>query len=293
MATQTPERPAASAPASVPPESDPVAQTLAFIQPWIEFVPPRQRRLGLFIALALLIHILAFFSIRIVTTRAELRHQPRTHVAVDAPPSDSAGAVSPDDFLDRIADPRLFLLPAYTAAGSTRNEAPLDFRFINSDSGTVSPPDPAPPEQYQLTSQAVPPLEQRVSDSMQPPRQTFSYDRTPPAIAATTTWQWEDALNRRQPTGVPSLPSPVSDTDLNPTELRIAINPSGGVEHALVEQSCGNGRLDLDQQAILAVRKVRFRPAEQSGLQWGTVTIFWHYAATPREEVVPSTPSGP
>lgn len=80
MATTTPSPPL---PAATPPESDPVAQTLALLQPWIDYVPQQQRRLGLFIFLALLVHLAAFFFIRIDTTRAELRRQPRTHVTVE------------------------------------------------------------------------------------------------------------------------------------------------------------------------------------------------------------------
>ena len=56
---------------------------------------------------------------------------------------------------------------------------------------------------------------------------------------------------KTQPSGMPDLPSPISDTDLNPTELRVAVGADGAVEHVLVEQSCGSGRLDLDQQAAL------------------------------------------
>ncbi|MDB4793443.1 hypothetical protein OAG63_00245, partial [Methylacidiphilales bacterium] len=100
----------------VAPESDPVAQTLALLQPWIDYVPQPQRRLGLFIFLALAAHVAMFFFIRIDSTRAELRHQARIHVTVEnrqaaADQSLSAETEPGNDFWDRLTDPRLFLMP--------------------------------------------------------------------------------------------------------------------------------------------------------------------------------------
>src|ERR1700733_4021285 len=104
MANATPEHPAT-------PASDPVAQTLALLQPWIEFVPQQQRRLGLFIFLALLVHLATFFFIRIDTTRAEIPHQTRTHVTIEYPQTVDVNGEPGDEFPDRLTDPRLFLLP--------------------------------------------------------------------------------------------------------------------------------------------------------------------------------------
>jgi len=289
MATQTPELPASPPPGAAVPESDPVAQTLALLQPWIDYVPKQQRRLGIFIFLAFLAHVAAFFFIRIDTTRAELRHQTRTHVTVESPQTTSLEGQPADDFWDHLADPRIFLLPQQPLASLSSDEPALDFIAI----GSPELPSPAPPEDYQFIRQVVTPLEQQAEEAMRPPRQPFFYEETPPALAAKTTSQWDDVLARRQPSGLPDLLSPISDTDLNPTELRVAIGADGAVEHVLVEQSCGSGRLDLDQQAVLAARKIRFRATDQHGLTWGRLTVFWRYSAKPREEVVPTPPSGP
>lgn len=198
-----------------------------------------------------------------------------------------------DDFWDSLADPRLFLLPQPPAAGTSPDEPALDFMTVASAVGSTPLPDAALPEGFQFAHPVNLPLEQRAGEAMVPPRQPFSYEENPPAIAAKTTWQWDEGLAERQPAGVPDLPSPVSDTDLSPTELRVAVGPGGAVEHVIVEQSCGSGRIDLDQQAVLAARKIRFRSTDQAGLLWGQITIFWHYSAPPREEVVPTPPSGP
>jgi hypothetical protein len=285
MANPSPEHPAASA-------SDPVAQTLALLQPWIDYVPQQQRRLGLFIFLALLIHLATFFFIRIDTTRGELRHQTRTHVTVEYPHAVSVNGEPGDQFWDRLTDPRLFLLPLNPLASVASDEPPLE---LNSSFGSKELPPAAPPEDYRAARPIVTPLEQRVEEAMRPPRQPFFYDETPPTIAAQTTWRCDGALTERQPAGLPNLPSPISDTDLSPTMLSVAVGPGGAVEHVLVEQSCGNLGAsiakDLDQQAVLAARKIRFKPTDQPGLVWGRITVFWRYSAKPREEVVPTTPT--
>jgi len=282
MANPSSEHPASAA-------TDPVAQTLALLQPWIDYVPQQQRRLGLFIFLALLVHLATFFFIRIDTTRAEIPHQTRTHVAVEYPQAGAVNGEPGDEFQDRLTDPRLFLLPLNPLASLASDGPPLD---LNSSLGSTELPAPAPPEDYRTAQPIVTPLEQRVEETMSPPRQPFFYDETPPALATKTAWQWDAALDARQPAGLPDLSSPISDTDLSPTVLSIAVGPSGAVEHVLVEQSCGDlgaaMAKDLDQQAVLAARKIFFKPTDQPGLLWGRITVFWNYSAKPREEVVPT-----
>ena len=167
---------------------------------------------------------------------------------------------------------------------------------LNTSLGTHELPPAAPPLAYRTARPVVTPLDQRVTDEMRPARQAFRYENTAPAIATKTTWQWDSALAARQPTGVPDLPSPISDTDLTPTVLSVAVDARGTVEHALVEQSCGGDlgapiAKDLNQQAVLTAKKIRFQPTDSPALLWGKMTVFWHYSAKPREEVVPTPPS--
>jgi TonB family protein len=285
MANSSPQHPATIA-------TDPVTQTLALLQPWINYVPQQQRRLGLFIFLALLVHLATFFFIRIDATRAELRHQTRIHVTVEYPKAVAVNGEPGDDFWDRLTDPRLFLLPLNPLPSMASDQPPLD---LNSNLGSQELPPPAPPEDYRAAPPVATPLSQRVEETMRPPRQPFFYDETAPAIATKTTWQWDDALAQRQPAGVPDLPSPISDTDLSPTVLRVAVNPGGDVEHVMVEQSCGDLGAsiakDLNQQAVLAARKIRFKPTDQPGLLWGRITVFWRYSAKPPEVFVPTPPT--
>jgi len=268
-----------------------VTQTLALIQPWIDYVPKRQRRLGLFIFLALLAHLVTFFFIRLDTTRAELRHQSRIHVTMENRQAAVSSSPAGNDFWDRLADPRLYLLPLHPFSDATSGDHTLDFIAINSNIGSPEMPPPAQAANYQFIHEVVSPLDQRAAAALTPQRQPFSYDETPPAVAAKTAWQWDRTLVQRRPANEAELPSPVSDTELGATELRVAVDAHGTVAYVLLEQSCQ--KPELDQQAILAARKTRFQPVDTAGLLWGRATIFWHYTPTPRKEVVPTPPSGP
>jgi len=285
MATSTPTP-------SAPAAHDPVAQTLALLQPWIDYVPQQQRRLGLFICLALMVHLATFFFIRIDSTRAELQHRTRIHVTVEYPQAVAVNGEPGDEFWDRLTDPRLYLLPLNPLAGVASSQPPM---ALNSSVAVEQLPSAAPPADYRAAPTVVTPLEQQVEEAMRPPRQPFVYDETPPAIAAKTSWQWDAKLAARQPTGVPDLPSPISDTDLSPTVLSVAVNPGGTVEHVMVEQSSGDLGAsiakDLNQQAVMAAQKIRFQPTDQPGLLWGRITVFWHYSAKPVEDVVPTPPT--
>lgn len=261
---------------------------MAMLEPWIDLVPKQQRRLGIFIFIALLVHVAMFFFIRIDSTRAELRHTPRVHVTVENPPSLSQEASAGDGFWDRLTDPRVFILPIGSTAGLATAMPPIELGNMNAGFGPRPLPDPAPAEDYQFGREVVLPLEQRAAEAVNPTRQPFTYRTAAPAIIPRTTWQWDAALVSLTPSAVPELPSPISDTDLSPTQLRVAVRADGSVEHAFVEQSCGSGRLDLDQQAVLAARKIRFKPGDRPDLTWGRITVFWNYTAKPREEVVPT-----
>jgi TonB family protein len=271
--------------AGSPETPDPVAQTLALLHPWIDFVPPRQRRLWLFIVLALLAHLAVFFVVEIDATRPEFQHQAHTHVTMESPGPAPAGIAS-DAYLDRLADPRLFLLPIFPAAPSLQGELPQD---MGSNLSSGEWPAAAPAPAYPLVHAQAPTPAEQATAAMLPPRQPFSYAEAPATPAPATDWQWDDGLAARQPAGMAALASPVSDTDLSPTELRVAVDPSGTVRNVLLEATCQ--KPELDQQAILAVRKVRFRPSGQSGLDWGRLTVFWHATSPPTPTPPVPTPT--
>jgi hypothetical protein len=277
-----------SAPAAAAPEGHAMAQTLAMLHPWIDFVPRQQRRLGIFIAIALAVHLAAFFFIRIDATRAELRHQPHTRVTMESsrPALDAEGG---DAFWDRLTDPRLFLLPVAPFSHFSADDPPLDFATINSNIGPRRLPPAAQVQSYPFMPAAGLSVAEQAQAEMHPARQSFSYDETPIALPQKTQWQWDPALAARQPAHTPDLPSPISDTDLSPTELRVAVGPGGSVKHVLLEDTCQ--KPELDQVAILAAQKLLFRPTDQPGLEWGRITVFWHYTTKPVDVIVPTPPS--
>jgi TonB family protein len=267
---------------------DVMHNTLARLHTWIDEVPPPQRRLGKFIVAAALIHVALFFFILIDNTPPEIRHQMRTEVTLDD--AATGTAESPDEaYWDKLTDPRLYVLPQPETAVQVAPTEP--FGPGVADAAPVALPAPAEIGSFPFLNQPLPTLTERVNDALQPARQPFTYQETAPPIARSTTWQWGDALAARAPTGVLQLPSPVSDTEIDPTRLRVAVTPGGTVSDVLLDQS--SQKPDLDQQAILATQKVRFQPANTPGLAWGVVTIAWYYTPKPKEVAPPSAPLAP
>ena len=288
--TQTPELPGpalGAPPAPAPEPENALTHTLSLIQPWINFVPQRQRRLGLFIFLAAMAHLVVFFFIRIETVHSEFQSPDRTEVTVENPQLLDASDAEQDRFWDSLSDPRLYLLPSGPPAASGPS---LNFAEINSRLSTDALPGLASGPEISFTSDTTAPLAARVLPALEPARQPFAYNETPPVAATTTAWQWDSSLAARAPNGAAALPSPVSDIELVPTMLRIEVEPTGSVQHVLLDRSCG--KLELDEEAILAARKVRFAPVDSVGSsQWGMLTVAWHATPTPHEIVVPTPPS--
>ena len=271
-----------------PAPHDVVHHTLARLHTWLDEVPQPQRRLGKYIAAAAVLHVAAFFFVLIDNTRPELQHQVRTSVTLDAAPSatpESAG----EAFWDKLTDPRLYVLPQNSRAPLPVATAPLDPATF--DLQPVPLPAPAEVASYPFLNQPLPDLAARVSAALKPARQPFAYQENPPPVARATTWQWDDTLAARSPASVLALPSPVSDTEITPTRLRVAVSPDGTVSDVLLDES--SQKPDLDRQAILAAQKVRFQPTDAPGLAWGLVTVAWYYTPTPRDVPPPTAPLAP
>ena len=265
---------------------------LELIEPWISFVPQQQRRLGLFICLALALHAAVCLFLGIDVAVSQMRHAPHLYVSVDYQRARALAGPSADSFWDQVTDPRVFLLPrSYT--GDLALNMPSSAPSAVPGADTV--PQPAPPDMYREAQPADSPLEQEVAEAMNPPRQPFGYALAPAPMLRQTTWQWDDALAQRHPTGAPDLPTLVSDSNLTPSRLRVAVNADGVVEHVLVEPISDDLSTPVDNsltpQIVAAAEKIRFDPVPTPGLQWGRITIFWNYAAKPREEVVPTPPA--
>jgi TonB family protein len=286
--TQTPGPlgPALAAP-PVEGDSDPLAQTLALLQPWINYVPQRQRRLGWFVGIALLVHLLVGAVIHIDSTRAQIRHDPRRPVTIENTRLLAPSESSAERFWNRLSDPRLFLFPTSTPATDV---ARPDLGSLDAALATGPGPQPVPAPDFNFLPGATGTVAQRAGEALKPDRAAFTYATAPVHPPAATTWGWDAALAARHPANLAALPSPVSDTDLDPTRLRVAIDPEGTVDHVFIDQSCGQP--ELDQLAVLAAGKARLAadPAQQGDL-WGDLAVYWHYTPTPREIVVPTPPT--
>jgi TonB family protein len=267
---------------------DVVHTTLGRLHTWIGEVPTPQRRLGKFIFVAAVAHVAAFFFILIDNPRPEMRHQVRTEVTLD---DASAGAVaSPDDaFWDKETDPRLYVLPQPSAPPSVAWADPLTALHVKAQ--PVALPAPVEIGSFPFLNQPLPSLAERINDALRPARQPFTYQENPLPMAKATTWQWGDSLAARSPVSVPELPSPVSDTEIAPTRLRVAVTPEGTVSDVLLDES--SQKPELDQEAILAAQKVRFQPVNHPGIAWGFVTIAWYYTPKPQEVAPPPAPLAP
>jgi TonB family protein len=271
-----------------PAAPDVVQTTLARLHTWIDEVPMPQRRLGKFILGAALIHVAAFFFILIDNPRPDIRHDVHTEVTLDDAPTGSA-ASSDNAFWDQVTDPRLYVLPQPSSPPRIAWVDPLS--AIHVHAGPVAMPPPAEIASFPFLNQPLPSLTERVQDALQPARQPFTYQENARPIAQSTMWQWGDALAARAPAGVPELPSPVSDTEISPTRLRVAVTPEGTVSDVVLDQS--SQKPDLDQQAIYAAQKVRFQPVGQPGIRWGVVTVAWYYTPKPQDVAPPSAPLSP
>ena len=278
----------ASALSNDPAPHDVVHTTLAHLRTWIDEVPQPQRRLGKFIFLAAVIHVAAFFFILIDNTRPEF---PRaTHMQVTLDGGTASALASPDDaFWDKVTDPRLYVLPLPSSPPPIAWADPMT--VVHLHARPVAMPSTAEIGSFPFLNQPLPSSTERVTDALQPARQPFTYAENPAPITRATTWEWADALVARRPAGVPALPSPVSDTEILPTRLRVAVTPQGIVSDVLLDQS--SQKPELDQQAILAAQKVRFQPVNTPGPAWALVTIAWYYTPKPQEIVPPPAPLAP
>ncbi len=106
-AAGTKARSPAAAPSGHDLLSQPITEIhpLALIEPWISFVPQQQRRLGLFICLALAIHAAICLFLIIDTSVAQMQHAPHLNVSVENPMALAVNGQRPDKFWDEITDP--------------------------------------------------------------------------------------------------------------------------------------------------------------------------------------------
>ena len=226
-------------------------------------------------------HVAAFFFISIDNTLPELRHGVRTEVTLDNAAGGTAEAPE-EAYFDMLNDPRLYVLPQPSAAFA--GARPIRSRPI--ELHPVAMPAPAEIGSFPFLNQPLPTLAQRVEQSaaagapaVSPTRKTRRPSPiSPPGSGAR---RWPTA----RPLGCPPCRRRFPTRRSRPPGCASRIAPDGTVSDVMLDQS--SQQPDLDQQAILAARKVRFQPTDQPGLAWGEVTIAWYYTPKPQEVAPP------
>lgn len=269
------------------------------LMPWFHYVSVTHRRLFLFLAAAFLFHLFLLGFIRIDTTRQPTARPLRPIATLEISQDTHLPQPLRTEDWDELSDPRIFLAPpaALTSGASTS--------FLNDLTApapvTTSGPLPLAAEPgFELLHPTLDALSSRLQKTLQPARAPFTYQVPPLQMSTQSTWQWNETLAARAPLTTPELPSPVSNTPLTPTQVRLAVDETGTVRYALLEQSCG--KPELDQQALSAAQKIRFQPLppeltlpsaspDSARLAWGTATLFWYSIPTPQEQVLPTPPT--
>jgi TonB family protein len=241
------------------------------LQPLVQIVPPRQRRLGFFILAMLAVHGLAFYAVKVSLAAPNLTQPLKTRVILDTGSlrgSDPAQA----QWLN-LFDPSLLILmrdraPAPPIPHSTA-PAPLP---------QLSLPTDLTPSQAQ--PQGLAPLAERVNEWLRhspPERESTPDSAAAVESAAGTQIVIGPGLASRAVNTLPALASLrlKSLPDSNVTAVRLGVDNNGTVRHALVEQTCG--RADIDSQAVEALRGYRFLPRAETPLEWGQVYIYWQF----------------
>ncbi len=241
-----------------------VQQTMDLIRPWIEYLPPNQRWLGFFILLSLLGHTIAFFSLRIDTTRPYQPHYPHFEAGVETGQADA--------FWDSLNDPRLFVLPSQSTTEYLQNTVtPLPSIWLPNSLPLAAGLDAATTKAPALPDMAAadPGFQlDRVATDERAPEFTGSH---------ASAWWFDSTLQAMQPSMVSKLPSLVSNKALEPTDLNVAVNVDGDVQYVMVQGSCGDP--DSDRLAARLAKRLRFQPGSPGKLIWGKVTVFWDFHA--------------
>jgi len=263
-----------------------------------EAVPEEQRRLGILIFVALLGHVAAFCLLRITYPPTVTVGHPRTRVTLMAAAPD--GAESPR-FLGFVSwsslnDPSAAIFPPdLLATSNPAGNLPPDADVVprwpapSTSETALAPLSSA----LEILPDRLAPLPDRASAALVIPHEM-------PNLAAAltrlpvdhTVVQWGDALAARHPAewSLPAVPVRLlAESDV--TILRIAVDATGHVAHALVDESSGSS--EVDAIALDGIRQLRFAPAPGTSLQWGRATVFWRFQAADAPAARAATLSAP
>ncbi|WP_231363769.1 energy transducer TonB [Verrucomicrobium sp. 3C] len=106
-----------------------------------------------------------------------------------------------------------------------------------------------------------------------PPPATAGLQATVPAESAA---EFDEVLSRRLTT--PWKPPTASVrllSETGPTVVRLAVDAQGFPCAVLLQESCGERR--VDESALREIQRLRFSPDPSASMTWGRVKVFWHF----------------
>lgn len=266
------------------------------IEPLFDAVPPEKRRLGLFLLIAGLAHLIAFNLIRINYPQPAIHNTSHVHVTLAEAASTSLTAANRGSlrFWYALQDPSMLIRLRDPLVDTAKIEmSPLGVAGETKPNTTTALRN----DKIAFLPDGLPALNDRAATMIEAPHQTFTYPNLPASANKTAPSEvtFDPTLASRVIVPAPTLPRQSSSllTEAGVTTLRLGVDRNGHVAHALIDQSCG--KASVDAVALQALRKTRFEAAPDQDLVWGQVTVYWQFepeTTTPAPTTAP-TPGTP
>lgn len=238
-------------------------------------IPPEKRSLGVIIFISALCHIGVLFAFRIGTFEGGRIVKPRPRVTFLKLGGSAREGEDAARWLD-LRDPRTIGQPSdalpepeYLAS----NEASLDFDPLAGIEKEEMVAFPLAPSYLKgtLETASVRARSSLLSERMAPMPLVVE---APPALSGTDVQIFGDLAGRKVTQRV-ALPQPEVPRALGLSVMLLAVNREGWVEFVLIDESCGDSKLDL-----IAVERVKnWRFAADKGakeeLMWGRAMVSW------------------
>jgi hypothetical protein len=242
----------------------------------IEALPEEKRRLGWLCFLALLAHGLIFGVVKVSypITVPKISLQPQITLFSPEPQGTSLGPAS--GFWYLLNDPAILIQPR---AGFSPDKGFLSIRPRQEEALQGSRVMLPLIEEASFFAQQANVLQEQAALGLKPAPQRFAYPQTKLPIASSTMVEWEEPLATRFLGASWDLPVVTANLldEAQVSVLRLGVDESGQVQHALIEQRSGNGK--IDELALTSARQLRFKPVPLLGVTWGRVIIYWRFVA--------------
>lgn len=200
---------------------------------------------------------------------------------LEPPPTSQIYLLSPSDpasafprnvglWLD-LADPSRLIRPRRALAATPRPVPlkPVPAERAKLDEPVASPSDPPlfPQQSVDTRSALWLPL---------PPMPSPATAQLPIAVPLESVAEFDESLARRlrRPWKPPTVSVRLL-SETGPTIVRLAIDAQGLASAVLLEESCGDRR--VDEIALREIQRLRFEPDPGAPMTWGRAKVFWRF----------------